>query len=182
MKYWYLVLVSMAALPFPFQPPRDNITNGVLELRVEQIEPSAQAINKNKTAVIDSPLSCSIVIILKNISEESVEFMTTIPEMDFSIQVLDRSGRGVPLTHLGERLPKTDEERASWMLSRQVRKLLPGEEHPVIFNLGLYYQVKPSESYSIRVNRFVAKRELSGNIVKSQLTRSLVVSTARAEK
>lgn len=185
MKCWYQAFVSVAsitAISFSFQIPRDNASNGALELRVEQMVPTAQILDKTAKASVEDRICCSIVMTLRNVSEEPTEVTTTIPEMDFSVEVTDKNGRSVALTQYGERLPKTAEDRASWMLSRQVRRLLPGEEYSVVFHLGVYYQMIPSGSYSVKVSRLVAKRELSGKVVESEVSRALVVSATRADK
>lgn len=182
LKYWcrrFFSVVSIATLAFSLQVPGEKTSNGLLELRVEQMAPTAQLADKTTKASGADGVCCAIVMRLRNVSEEPAEVMTTIPEMDFSVEVTDRNGRNVPLTPYGEGLPKTAEERASWMLSRQVRKLLPGEEYAVVFHLGVYYQVSPSESYTVKVSRLVAKRELSGKVVESKLSRVLAVSATR---
>ena len=164
----------------PVQASGDNISNGVLELRVEHLKTSLPDLyNSTKLSTNEAQLCCPILITLKNVSLEPVEFMTTIPELDFRVEVLDDSGKKIPLTEAGHRISRTAED--PWILSRQRQKLMPGEQYATVLHLGLYYQMNPGASYSLKVMRTVAKRELSGKIVESKLIRSLM-TTPRAEK
>lgn len=188
MKLTYLVLVGLATSAEtahswqdrPIQASADITSNGVLELRVEQMKASLQDRSySNKLAANETQMWCPILITLKNISLEPVEFMTTIPELDFRLEVLEESGKKVPMTEAGHLLSGPADD--TWILSRRLRKLMPGEHYATVLHLALYYQINPGANYSLKVMRTVTKRDLSGKIVESKLIKSLT-TMPRLEK
>ena len=188
MKLTCLVLISLAASAStahswqdrPIQTSANITSNGVLELRVDQLRAVPQDRSySNKLSANETHLWCPILITLKNISLEPVEFMTTRPELDFRLEVLEESGKKVPLTEAGHRLSAPADD--TWILSRQRQKLMPGEQYTTVLHLALYFQLNPSARYFLKVTSTVPKRDLSGKIFESKLIKSLM-TTPRAEK
>jgi hypothetical protein len=125
-------------------------------------------------------LSSRLAVTLTNRSQELFVFMTTIPENDFALDLIDASGKSVPLTELGKKLPATEKERQGWLLAQQFQRLAPGESYTVEIDLALYFQVRTGQMYTAKVRRGIGTRDATGKTVRSELSnsRKLTITTA----
>jgi len=100
---------------------------------------------------------------LKNVSRVDLEFIESNTLRNYEVLVTDEHGKTVALTQAGE-----SAVRGSVFSSRWLVVLHPGEELSADLDLGRLYNLKPHNSYTVRVRR----RITSGDRSWSELVQS----------
>ena len=154
----------------------DHWSNGKVEMVIE--DPAKTELTSSTLERANPSKPGRIVIRLKNISHEVIQFMAILPEWDFSFDVRDSSGHLVEVSPAGKKLPQSDKQLSEWLLARSVVRLAPGEEYVGAVDLSIYYQLQPGQTYTVNVTRGSRGAARDPSVLDTKAQRSQPIATA----
>lgn len=139
-------------------PARDHPSNGIVELIVAPVPVPFRRHSLMDLPEAYAPWAGVLSLRVRNISLGPARVDESDPLFEYTVEVLDSSGKPVPMTERG----RTATEAASRPRSRfghygpaSAFKLMPGEDVYVQMDLSKFYQVVSGRAYTIKMKRSV---------------------------
>jgi hypothetical protein len=141
-----------AAIP-PVVPAADHPSNSVVELIVT---PEPAHGRRPPPGEVYAPWDGFLNVRIRNVSLGPARVDEADWTREYTIKVLDSSGRSVPMTERGksiaDALSRPRDPRGYYGPAGSAN-LTPGEENYVQMNLKQIYQVEPGRAYTIKLKR-----------------------------
>lgn len=134
----------------------DHPSNGTLEMSLRPIFPQVWAPPPRDPdrPMVDGRWEGIIEATFKNTSGMKIRCTNLSWYMQYDVQVLDSEGDLAPLTALGQsEFPRRRGPRAGYSGPAGVVNLEPSQEFAARLNLTTIFQIKPGESYTVKVRR-----------------------------
>lgn len=135
----------------------DHPSNGVVDLSAKPVVDDGQG-HARDTSNHDpyGPWDGFVWLTIRNVSRGMVHLVEIAADEEYTFEVVDPSGKAVPLTELGkqERGEAASPDPHRFHIgSVSMYDLGPTQERSSRFNFAVFYQVRRSREYKIRIKR-----------------------------